>query len=50
MTQGEELHEIFIVEEGVIEVYLEIGGQDVVLERLFRGSVINYKNILSYSK
>ena len=37
--------EIYILEHGIAEIYLTINGKDIVLERLFRGSVINYKSI-----
>ena len=39
------IREIYIIEHGIAEIYLTINGKDVVLERLFRGSVINYKSI-----
>ena len=35
---------IYIVEQGIVEVVVTIGGKETVIERLFRGSVINYKN------
>ena len=41
----ERISEIYIIEHGIAEIYLSINGKDVVLERLFRGSVINYKSI-----
>ena len=37
------------MEHGIVEIYINMNGQEVVLERLFRGSVINYKNIFSKS-
>ena len=39
------IDEIYIIEHGIAEIYLTINDKDVVLERLFRGSVINYKSI-----
>lgn len=42
---GDPINELCILEHGVAEVYLVINGREVVFERLFRGSVINYKSI-----
>ena len=42
---GDLINQIYILEHGIAEIYLNINGKDVVLERLFRGSVINYKSI-----
>jgi len=42
---GDPIHEVCILEHGIAEVYLTLHGRDVVLERLFRGSVINYKGV-----
>jgi len=42
---GDPIDEIFIIEHGIAELYIPINGRDIVLERLFRGSVINYKNV-----
>jgi len=45
MNQGNPITEIYIVEHGIVEVIGNISGREIVLERLFRGSVINYKNV-----
>ena len=45
MNVGDSIKEIYIVEQGIVEVVGHIAGQEIVLERLFRGSVINYKNV-----
>ena len=47
VNQGDSINEIFIIERGIVEIFLKIGGNDIVLERLFRGSVINYKNLFT---
>lgn len=39
------IKEICIIEHGIAEVYLNINGRDMLFERLFRGSVINYKSL-----
>jgi CRP-like cAMP-binding protein len=45
MSVGDTISEIYIVEKGMVELYVNINGKELVLERLFRGSVINYKTI-----
>ena len=45
ISKGEDIDQIYIVEQGIIEVYMIIGSKQVVIERLFRGSIINFKNI-----
>ena len=42
---GDPIDQIYIIEHGIAEIYLVINGKDIVLERLFKGSVINYKSI-----
>lgn len=42
---GDNIDEICIIEHGIAEVYLTVNGRDMLFERLFRGSVINYKSI-----
>ena len=44
------INEIYILEHGIAEIYLNINGKDIVLERLFRGSIINYKSIFMSNK
>ena len=50
ISEGEDIDQIYIVEQGIIEVYVVIGGKQQVLERLFRGSIINFKNIFRKTK
>lgn len=50
VKQGDKIDQIYIIERGIVEIFLKIGGNDIVLERLFRGSVINYKNVFSNEK
>ena len=50
VNQGDNIDEIYIIERGIVEIFLKIGGNDIVLERLFRGSVINYKNLFTKEK
>ena len=47
IKKGEKIDNIYIVEQGIVEVSILISGKQVVLERLFRGSVINFKTIFS---
>lgn len=47
MTIGDEIHELIIVERGIIEVFTSIDGNEFVYERLFKGSIINYKSIFT---
>ena len=44
MRPGDEIDSIYIIEAGIVDVIITIGGKETVIERLFRGSVINYKN------
>ena len=37
---------MFIVQNGVVEVTTEIDGIEFVIERLYRGSVINHRSFL----
>ena len=45
IKKGEKIDNIYIVEQGIVEVSVMISGKPIVLERLFRGSVINFKTI-----
>ena len=44
MRPGDMIDSIYIIEAGIVDVIITIGGKETVIERLFRGSVINYKN------
>ena len=38
--------DMFIVQNGTVEILTEIDGQELVIERLHRGSVINHRSFL----
>jgi len=42
---GDLANRILVIVDGVIEVLTYFEGRRFVIERLFRGSVLNYKNI-----
>ena len=44
MQINDPIDDIYILEQGIAEIFLTIDGIDIVFERLFRGSVINYKS------
>ena len=46
MKQDEVAKSMFIVLNGCIEVFTELDGQNFVIERLYRGSVINHRSFL----
>lgn len=39
------MNTIQMIEEGVVEIYIFFEGTKFILERLFSGSVINYRNL-----
>jgi CRP-like cAMP-binding protein len=43
MKPGDDATSLLFLQSGVIEVYTILEGQEFILERLFRGSVINYR-------
>ena len=45
MHKGDHIEDIYIVEQGIVEIVTNLCGREIVIERLFRGSVINYKNV-----
>ena len=45
MHKDNPISDIYIIEQGIVEVVINISGREIVIERLFRGSVINYKNV-----
>ena len=45
IKEGDPITDIQIIEQGIVEIFIKIGDKDVVIERLFKGSVINYKNV-----
>ena len=42
---GDKMNTIQLIEEGVVEIYTYFEGTKFILERLFRGSVMNYRNL-----
>jgi len=48
-TAGKEVSELYILEKGIIEVYMEIENEEFVIERLFKGSVINFETFFKSS-
>ena len=47
INQNDPVDQIYIIEKGIVEIYLKMGSKEVVLERLFKGSVINYKTVFT---
>lgn len=43
---GEPSETVMLIEHGVVEVYIFLSGNKFVIERLFSGSIINYRNVL----
>ena len=43
VSQGDKSTQLFFLEKGIIEVYITLDQRDFVLERLFRGSILNYR-------
>ena len=41
--RGDDADELYFLQSGIIEVYTEFEGKEFVIERLFRGSIINYR-------
>ena len=41
---GDLARDLYFVQDGVIEVYADFDSHNFVVERLFRGSIINYRN------
>jgi CRP-like cAMP-binding protein len=42
---GDNMNTIQLIEVGVVEIYTYFEGKKFIIERLFRGSVINYRNL-----
>lgn len=40
---GDDANELFFLQSGMIEVYTEFEGKEFVIERLFKGSIVNYR-------
>lgn len=41
--RGDDADELYFLQSGIIEVYTQFENKEFVLERLFRGSIINYR-------
>ena len=37
---------MFLIKNGLVEILVSIDGHDLVIERLFRGSIINHRSFL----
>lgn len=44
--ENEMSNAMFIVKNGIVEITCPIEGQDLVIERLYRGSIINHRSFL----
>ena len=42
-SAGDDADELYFLQSGMIEVYTEFEGKEFVIERLFKGSIINYR-------
>ena len=42
---GDPMNTIQMIEEGVVEIFIYFEGTKFIIERLFPGSVINYRNL-----
>ena len=42
---GDPMTTIQMLEEGVVEIFIYFEGSKIVLDRLFSGSIINYRNL-----
>ena len=42
---GDPMNTIQMVEEGVVEIFIYLEGTKFILDRLYAGSVINYRNL-----
>ena len=47
---GADAEELFFLESGIIEVYTEFEEREFILERLFKGSIINYRTFFMMDK
>lgn len=47
---GDDANELFFLQSGMIEVYMEFEGKEFVVERLFKGSIVNYRTFFMYEK
>jgi len=44
---GDESNELYVIQNGMVEIYTTMeGGVDFVIERLYRGSVMNHRSFL----
>ena len=41
---GDTATSLFFIQDGIVEVYSDFDGNNFVIERLHRGSIINYRN------
>lgn len=48
--EGERSNTMFIVKNGICEIACSIEGQELVIERLYRGSIINHRSFVVADK
>jgi CRP-like cAMP-binding protein len=46
LRPGEPSETVMLLDSGIVEIYVYLSGIKFVIDRLFPGSVINYRNIL----
>jgi CRP-like cAMP-binding protein len=42
LYEGDETNQLFFIEKGKLEIYIELDGQEYIIEYLGPGSVLNY--------
>ena len=50
MKEGQDIDSITFLLSGVLEVYTTFEGNDFIVERLYQGSIINYRNFVTHDK
>jgi CRP-like cAMP-binding protein len=50
LKEGDNVDSIFIVVSGTLEIFTSFEGNDFVIDRLHRGSVLNYRVIFNEDK
>ena len=46
LKEQDEVKNLMFVENGVAEVYTEFEGNEFIIDRLYRGSIINYRTFI----
>lgn len=47
LMEGDKVESIFVVLSGTLEIYSEFEGNEFIIEKLHRGSVLNYRTIFN---